>query len=74
MSASARFDRLPAYDIRACYGCGDDAAVPTLAYIDKVTGEIVRCFAGDVPGVAGPEDARQIALQLEEDRQLDLPV
>ena len=72
--STARFERMPAYDIPVCVGCGDSAPVPTLAYIDRVTGEIVRCYQGDAPGEAGPEDARQIALQLEEDRQLDLPI
>jgi hypothetical protein len=65
--SSARFDRLPAYDIRACYGCGDDACVPTVAWIDNVTGRMVHCFPGDVPAEDGPvHDPRQSELSLDD--------
>jgi len=45
----ARFERLPAYDIRICHGCGDGSLVPTVAWIDHVTGHVIYCYEGDAP-------------------------
>ena len=57
-----RYEQLPSDDIRATWGCGDDASVPDEAYLDRKTGRVFHNNEGHVTRIYRDEGQSELQL------------